>query len=273
MSGLEFSGAGMLWAFLLAAAVSAGAWRLRMLNGSGALAAALLGGLVFGVGGWPWAILLLTFFGSSSLLSRAFCGHKREVAAGFAKGGRRDWAQVAANGGLGALLILAAAFGWLDHEIAWLAYAGALSAVTADTWATELGVLSRQQPRLITSWKRVAPGSSGGISLLGITASLLGGALIAGLAVLLGNPGGVLVFVAIAVAGLTGSLIDSLLGATIQTMYYCPSCQKETERHPTHSCGTATALKRGWPWLDNDWVNFFSSALSAGLAVGLYLTL
>lgn len=274
MSSLTISSATLAWAFLLAAGVSGLAWRLHMLDVSGALAATLLGGLVFGLGGWPWAILLLAFFGSSSLLSRAFSGHKRKVATDFAKGGRRDWAQVAANGGFGALLLLAAAFGGLRADWAWVAYAGTLAAVTADTWATELGLLSSGLPRLITTWKEVPPGSSGGLSLMGTLASLLGGALIAGLAVLLnGEAGGAGTFVAIAVAGLGGSLVDSLLGATVQSMYYCPACRKETERHPRHSCGAPTEVLRGWPWLDNDWVNFISSGLAAGVAVGLALAL
>jgi uncharacterized membrane protein len=58
-----------------------------------------------------------------------------------------------------------------------------------------------------------------------------------------------------ALAGLGGSLIDSALGATIQAVYFCPTCRKETERHPTHSCGAVTNQIRGLTWLDNDWVN------------------
>jgi hypothetical protein len=59
-------------------------------------------------------------------------------------------------------------------------------------------------------------------------------------------------------------LLDSLLGATVQAIYTCPTCNKETERHPTHTCGTQTVLKRGWPWLNNDWVNT-ACAFAGGL--------
>jgi len=74
-------------------------------------------------------------------------------------------------------------------------------------------------------------------------------------------------------AGVAGSLVDSLLGATVQAIYYCPACQKETEKHPLHHCGTPTRQVRGLKWLNNDWVNFFahfSGALIA-LAIGVIL--
>jgi uncharacterized membrane protein len=63
---------------------------------------------------------------------------------------------------------------------------------------------------------------------------------------------------------LLGSLFDSFLGATVQAIYFCPTCDKETERHPVHTCGTPTAMIRGWEWLNNDWVNFGCSAFSVG---------
>ena len=70
----------------------------------------LSGGLIFGLGGIPWAVLLLAFFISSSLLSRAFAASKFVLAEKFAKGSRRDYGQVLANGGLGALLALGLVF-------------------------------------------------------------------------------------------------------------------------------------------------------------------
>ena len=140
----------------------------------------------------------------------------------------------------------------------WLGFAAALAAVNADTWATELGVLARFQPRMITNLKlKVEKGTSGGISIIGTSASLAGSALIGILAGIFSPVGDALpVALIVTLAGLLGALFDSLLGATVEAIYYCPSCEKETERHPEHLCGRQTRYLRGWKWLTNDLVNF-----------------
>ena len=250
------------------------AWRVKALSVSGALAAALVGGLIFGLGGVPWAVLLLVFFISSSLLSLTFTSKKSSASRKYAKDSRRDWAQVLANGGLGTLLVICSALfptqNWL-----WLAYCAMLAAVNADTWSTELGVLSPNPPRLISSGKFVEAGTSGGISYTGSVAALAGSFLIAVFGVVL-NPGQnpaippELFVLMITLAGFLGAMIDSLLGATLQAIYFCPSCGKETERHPEHLCGTQTTLLRGWRWLNNDLVNFVC-ALSGAIIALLFL--
>ncbi|HEX9029450.1 MAG TPA: DUF92 domain-containing protein, partial [Anaerolineales bacterium] len=223
------------------------------------MAAFVTGGLIFGLGALPWAALLLAFFVSSSALSKAFAARKASLSEKFSKGSQRDWGQVLANGSLGALLALAHA--WLPGQTwPWVAFAGAMAAVNADTWATELGVLSSRMPRLITTLKVVERGASGGVTLLGSLAALAGAALITLVALLFPSQGGGLALLGCAIlGGLAGSLFDSLLGATVQAIYYCPVCQKETERHPTHLCGSPTRLAHGWSWLNNDLVNLACS--------------
>lgn len=257
--------------FLLGLAVSFLAYRAAALDMSGALTATLTGGIIFGFGGIPWAVLLLTFFISSSLLSRAFRQRKGNLSEKFAKSSRRDWGQVLANGALGALLALAWALNG-EASYLWWAFLGAMASVNADTWATELGVLNPVPPRSIISGRRVAAGTSGGVSAYGTLASLGGGGLI-GLAAALSFPAsGIWRPLLIgAVAGLAGSLFDSLLGATVQAMFYCPTCDKETERHPMHTCATPTRHLRGWRWLNNDWVNFIASLIGAGTAILLQI--
>jgi uncharacterized protein (TIGR00297 family) len=253
----------------LALLAGLGAWRLGALTLSGAAAAGVVGGLVLGLGGWDWAAALLVFFISSSALSRLFPRRRAEaeeqVAAHFEKGARRDWGQVAANGGLGAAL---AVLHFLAPEAAWpwAAYLGAMATVNADTWATELGTLSRRPPRRITDWKIAAAGTSGAVSALGSTAALAGAALVGSLA-LIGDRGGGEVFTAAALGGLAGSLVDSWLGATQQAIYTCEADGLETEQHPHHACGAATRLLRGRRWLDNDLVNFAASVAGAVISL------
>ena len=263
----------LILGFLLASAAGLIAWKAGALSSSGALAACLTGTLIFGLGGLPWAVLLLTFFISSSLLSRTFAGRKAALNEKFSKGSRRDWGQVFANGGLGVLLAVAYIF-LGEHSGLWFAFVGAMAAVNADTWSTEVGVLSTAPPRLITTGRIVERGTSGGITWLGTFASLSGAVLI-GLVAWLLRPEGTFVQVvgAAAVAGLAGSLFDSLLGATVQAVYRCPVCGKETERHPYHTCGTGTVHVRGWSRLGNDEVNFLCSLAGAGSALLLWLLL
>ncbi|MCK5314481.1 MAG: DUF92 domain-containing protein [Anaerolineales bacterium] len=260
----------LLFGTFLGVLVGYAAWRFHALNRSGAWAAGIVGALVFGLGGLPWAMLLLTFFISSSALSRAFARRKAALSEKFSKGSQRDWGQVLANGGLGAFLAIIYAF-FPESIWPWIAFSGAMAAVNADTWATELGVFSSTLPRLITNGRPVERGTSGGVTFLGYLAAL-GGALLVGLVAVPFTTTTVAFALLgiVALAGLSGSTFDSFLGATVQAIYYCPQCQKETERHPVHTCGTGTTRLRGWRWLNNDMVNFACSLVGAIVAIGLW---
>jgi uncharacterized protein (TIGR00297 family) len=280
-------------------------FRRRSLSESGVVGAVLVGTTIFGFGGWAWGTLLVVFFVSSSALSHFKESLKASLAEKFSKGHERDLAQALANGGAGALVAVANAI-W-PHPIWWAAFVGAMATVNADTWATELGVLSKARPRLVTNGRPVEVGTSGAITLRGTFAAVAGAALISILpGVLAGQaeaaktiewlrklpqtidcppfiPGCTpeyhfwTMFFAVLFAGtlvgLLGSLFDSFLGATVQAIYFCDHCRKETERHPTHICGNPARRVRGWRWLDNDWVNFISSVVGAAVAAGLWLWL
>ena len=285
----------LLGGFALSLVIGLLGYKRGALSGSGVAGALITGTLMFGLGGWEWGTCLIVFFVSSSAFSFYRAREKQALAEKFAKGHRRDLGQALANGGLAALLaVLSQIFpSYLSRLFSpcqvsqlfppyqggyggvwFLACAGAMAAVNADTWATELGVLSRRPPRLISTGRPVEVGTSGGVTWLGIVASLGGALLIGlfgglGLAVLRqGWAQAATVLVAATVGGVAGSLCDSLLGATVQAIYWCGACGKETERR-VHRCGAETRLQRGWHWLDNDLVNLVASAVGALVAAGI----
>jgi uncharacterized protein (TIGR00297 family) len=257
--------------FVLSIVIGGIAFARRSLSESGWLGAILVGTLTFGFGGWPWGLTLIVFFVSSSILSHYKESIKeRRAAEKFAKGGRRDFFQTIANGGLGALCAVAYALGNQPPALL-AAFVGLMATVTADTWATELGVLSPHQPRLITTRQPVPPGTSGGVTLMGTTAAAAGGLLI-GITMFLFSwlmlPGAPLpwwMIVAGLLGGLGGAMFDSLLGATVQAIYVYPD-GRETERRIARD-GTPNRFLRGWRWMDNDLVNLISSVGGAVIAI------
>lgn len=256
-------------AFFISVAIISLAYRRGSLSKSGAVGALFVGTIILGMGGPTWGILLGLFFVSSSLLSHFKEDEKRAAAEKFDKGHQRDMGQVLANGGLGSLV---AVLNVVVPSAIWFPlFVGVMATVTADTWATELGTLSKQPPRLITNGRRVETGTSGGVSVLGTSISLLGGIII-GLSAGLLDPGLNMLVGALVggTGGLIGSLFDSFLGATVQQIYFCEVCQKDTERR-VHKCGHQTRPLRGWPWLNNDLVNFFASIAGGFVAAGLWL--
>lgn len=260
------------WGLLFSIIITFLAYRRGSLSRSGAVGALIVGTLIFGLGGWVWGIVLGVFFVSSSLLSHFKEREKAAVAEKFEKGHRRDIGQVMANGGLGALIAALSAV--VPSDLWFFLFIGVMATVTADTWATELGTLSKAAPRLITTGRTVEVGTSGGVSPLGTSVSFVGGLLIGLTAGLLAPLAGMLPWAAVlplaligALSGAAGSLIDSLMGATIQQIYYCDTCRKETERK-VHRCGTTTRPLRGWGWMNNDLVNLISS-IGGGLVAAL----
>jgi uncharacterized protein (TIGR00297 family) len=231
----------------LAALVAAGiaavaAERLGWLTAGGAGAGFLVGAAVLMGSGVPGGVMLALFLVSGSLLSK--WSHGVRALSGDPGMGRRDGAQVAANGlwaGASALAIPYA------PALAWPARTGALAAAQADTWATEIGTRAPSAPRLITTGEPVPAGTDGAVTALGTVGGVAGAILIA-LAALAG-PAPWPAIVAGLIGGILGMLVDSLLGATVQFQG-----------------------GRGWAWCNNDVVNFACTGTGAAVAVGLTWT-
>ncbi len=249
----------IVYGTLMAMVIAYGAFRLRALNASGMVATFLLGVIIFGFGGWKWAVPILTFFIISSALSKIGNHIKRDFERIFEKNSQRDYGQVLANGGVAGVLMLWAAF--TGNENTYALYLAALAAATADTWATEIGVFSPFRPRAIHTLKPVLPGTSGGVTLLGLLAAFTGSAVltISGLPFLSrADIIPITWIMSIIIAGFLGSVVDSFLGAMFQVQYQCPVCERITEKQ-IHCNGTATTPVHGIQWLNNDMVNFFAT--------------
>ena len=165
---------------VLSALVSTLAYRFKLLTSDGASAAFLLGAIIFGTGGIGFALPLLFFFLSSSLLSRYRQSEKikyRDIferveessragvpdlrgmndsysvdirqrrtspaldGAAFEKTGARDKNQVLANGVIAGML--AFIYFLFPAPSVYFAYLACLATVNADTWGTEILSLQR----------------------------------------------------------------------------------------------------------------------------------
>jgi len=248
-------------------------YHARLLSLSGALSAFPMGCSIFGMGGFAWALPLLTFFLSSSFLSRIGRSRKAGFDPFFEKGSRRDAGQVLGNGGIAWILIIIHSYAALPEL--YFAFAGALAAAQADTWATEIGTMVRD-PRAysVIGLKRVPPGTSGGVSWLG-TIGGIAGALLIWVGAWVANRGSLSVvgiaysIALVGISGAMGSLVDSILGATLQARYFDPVRDKITERpfRQTDSGPRVNSLVAGWRWMTNDAVNLLCSLTGAAVAI------
>ncbi|TDH69726.1 hypothetical protein CCR75_008349 [Bremia lactucae] len=231
-------------------------------------------------------LLLLGFYYSGSKLTKIQARVKLQLDANYKPGGQRSARQVLACSLLGTLIAVyyVAQYGddasALDFKQAPMrsflvaSYIGHYACCAADTWAAELGVLSSKAPRLITTLRRVPSGTNGGVSMLGLFASLLGGTFIGALYYVWSLFSGTAqkeVLLLGAVMGLFGSVLDSVLGATLQTTYFdrslqriCDACARNSDVE--HICG-ANVLSNEQVNVASVWV---TTALSGIVATILF---
>lgn len=252
----------ILITILFIAITAFGGYNFRLLTKSGSMAAFVIGlavSLGFGIKG---LFILGFFFASSSFWSKYKRSQKLKVEERHEKGSRRDWQQVVANGGTAAL------FGLLNcifpHSIWMIGFAISIAAANSDTWASEIGSLSKRRPFFIRTFKQIEAGTSGAVSILGTFAAMVGSLTIAILSFYFFQLSLRDAFV-ILIFGFIGNVIDTMLGAFIQSAYRCKVCGNEVEA--LNHCGTKTILVRGLPMMNNDFVNYSSGFLAALLGI------
>ncbi|KAL8136432.1 hypothetical protein V2J09_002433 [Rumex salicifolius] len=268
-------------ALLVSAAIAARSYKHKSLNFSGSLAGFLVMTIHIAAG-WRYGAMLLAFFFTSSKLTKKGAERKRSLDPEYKEGGQRNWTQVFANSiaAMVLVIIVVKLTGWEDKCLdsrespSVTALLGGIighyCCCNGDTWSSELGVLSEATPRLITTLKPVRKGTNGGVTKAGLLAAAAGGSLIGLTFALLGFFTAkcqsdvalkqLLVIPLSALAGLSGSLIDSLLGATLQFSGFC-SVRKKIVGKP----GPTVKKISGLDILDNNAVNFVSILLTTFL--------
>lgn len=237
----------------------------KSLTRSGAFASVLVGLAIIAAFGFKGLVLLGAFFVTSSLWSKFKLEKKQRVEDKLKKSGARDAVQVFANGGVPAILSLL--YLMFHSELLLYMFICALATANSDTWASEIGSVSKRQPIHILTFRKVDAGTSGAVSLLGTLAALCGAFLIGIIGLLLWNELPIKAGIMIAIVGFIGNLFDTILGATVQVTFVCPNCGLITEK--TMHCQARTVHKSGFLMFNNDTVNFLSIALGSLLILFL----
>lgn len=249
-------------AIALVALIAGAALALRWLTTRGAVAAFVIGAGIYGLGGGRAAAPLVLFFVSSSILSKLpsargeRCANPRESV--------RRARQVVANGVVPLIVVL----GHVWARTHWPLYAplhrldalqdlylASLAAVTADTWATEIGRIAGATARSLRTWKPVATGVSGAISIPGTLGSAAGALFIPLSMIGFWNLSRLDILVVVT-AGFLASWTDSILGASVQAQYRSETAGEFSDRPQ----GEGWRREWGAGWVTNDVVNALASA-------------
>ena len=236
-------------------------WKKKQLTVSGSIAAFSIGVIILYIGGVSAFGMLIFFFLSSAVIGKVVPHRTGKIQK---KGSCRDMAQVLANS-VPAIIGLFI-YRFTPYEMPGLiAFAASLAEAMSDTWAGDIGVLSRQDPVSIVTFTKVPKGLSGGISALGCLASVIASFLMA----LLFTGCYMASFASlsiITISGALGALFDSFLGGTLQ-IHYRRKDGSLTENEYTD--GERNERARGIPFMDNDMVNFLSGMFAFAIALAL----
>lgn len=224
------------------------AFMLNWLTLDGVHSGLLFGVIAFGIGGLTGAVIVLSFFISSSILSKDLISEEAFMNKKF----RRDGLQVWSNGFWFAFWIM---IWFMTDEFAFqIAAISCISFATSDTWASEIGERNTvSKVRLITTLEKVPSGRDGGISLKGTFAGLLGAMFIGGVFWLISEDLSVWALLIVVASGFLGSFIDSLFGATIQGKEFSPLFK--------------TLFARQISYVDNNTVNWLAAGSASALSL------
>ncbi len=206
----------MMFEILLCIALFFIVYKKGILDLKGSLTAVLLASAIIVFANFNWLVLLIFFMFSGFLVTKYKFEYKEKIKVSEKNRGRRGARNVLANGLAPTIIAVLYSFTNDFESLVAGAYIASVATVTADTFSSEIGVLSRGTPRLITSFKKVPKGTDGAISMLGEVAGFFGALLIGLLAYILGILELKLALVSALIGGFVGFNTDSLLGATLE---------------------------------------------------------
>lgn len=211
-------------------------------------------------GGLPVVITIYVLFAISAVLSKVTTKKFNQMQGVEKAKAPRDGYQILANSAIALMLLVF--YKIFDHKAFLIANYVVLCEEFADSVCSDVGRLSKRNPVDILRFKRIQPGISGGVSLLGSICGLVGCAIAVLVPFLFKEM--TLAHAAIALAmGFVGTLVDSVLGSAFQVLYKCNVCGKYTEKE---TCCEAPATQvKGATFVTNSLVN-----LTTGMIVGLF---
>ncbi len=234
----------------------------KALTFKGIIASLIVAIIVIYISGLKGLLLLLITFVLLSLADKISKKYRKKKDEITKKNGARDEFQIIANCGIACAMLIVYYF--TNNEIYLIAYGVSLASSLADSFASDIGVLSKGKTINIISLKQGDKGLSGNVSVLGLIASLFG-SLIIGLSFILIFKYNIFISLFITTLGFLGAYFDSLLGCLIQVKYKCSKCNIITEKN--EHCNTLTNYYSGNRIIDNDVVNFLSNLLVTIIAL------
>lgn len=234
----------MLWlqALIVNTVLIALAHRLPLLTRLGWVHAGVLGTVLWGSLGWSGWLSVVLYLGLGSAVTKLGIKEKQQRGLAEARDGRRSPVNVWGSASTGATLALFVSAGIEPKEWFLVGFAASFAAKLADTFGSEIGKRWGRSPRLITSLRRVAPGTEGAISLEGTAASALGSLLMAAVMWALAVVPSLTLFGVVGVVGFVATLAESVLGALVQTRI---------------------------SWMSNELVNVIQTSFAALVMIGL----
>ena len=222
----------------------------KMISRSGAIGGFIVGAIIYFFTGWQGYFVLVVFFVLGTLVTKVKYREKAEKGIAQEDEGRRGAKHAFANG-LAALILGVLAWWWDQNDMPGTAailmagYCGAFATALSDTASSEIGQAYGKTTILLTSFKRVAPGTEGAVSIEGTVAGIIASLILAVVAVALNVTTGWQGVVAVVLAAFIGNTLESVIGSTLEKL----------------------------PFINNEVTNFINTLIGAGAAMALFAIL